>query len=195
MERERRVWGAKRGAFGRARHEMGTKGSKRGEKEGRDGSSSHCIPTRHIPVHIWLQYTRSPLLTIPHSLSQTHRIWRSLTRICRICTGTQHIKQCKLPLTRKIPMYLETLKSFFFHQWICLRKVLIISSLSYQASFQQSCSGGTVGWLRVAKAALLPRWLSAVACSHTLPRKPDPSIYRHTHMCSHTQRNRKYRED
>lgn len=62
-----------RGVFGRARNEVGTKGSERGENEGRDGSSSHCIPTRHIPVHIWLQYTHLPLLTIPHSPSQTHK--------------------------------------------------------------------------------------------------------------------------
>lgn len=52
---------------------MGTKGSKRGEKEGRGGSSSHYIPTRHIPVHIWLQYTCSLLPTIPHCLSQTYK--------------------------------------------------------------------------------------------------------------------------
>ncbi len=154
---------------------MGTKGSKRGEKEGRDGSSSHCIPTRHIPVHIWLQYTRSLLLTIPYSLSQTLKIWRSLTRACvhsRI--KTTHITAPKKQNSKCLILLFEKKSSF-------------LSSLSYQASFQQSCSGGTVGWLRVVKAAPLPRWLSTVACSHALPGKPDPNIYRHTHMCSHTE--------
>lgn len=59
--------------FGKVRQEKGTKGSK-SEDEGRTGSNSHCIPTRHIPVHIWLQYTCSLLLTIPRCLSQTHKI-------------------------------------------------------------------------------------------------------------------------
>lgn len=132
---------------------MGTKGSKRGENEGWNGSSSHCIPTRHIPVHIWLQYTRSTLQTIPHSPSQTHKTQRSLT--C-ICTGTHaqiHIHNKRN--SNAVRNFTNCFLSFF--SIILSEKLCLLPSISsHQASFLQSCSGGTVGWLKVFKAAPIP---------------------------------------
>lgn len=50
------------------------------------------------------------------------------------------------------------------------------------------CRGGNTVWgLRIVEAAPLPWWLSTAPCSHALSGKPDPNIYRHTHMCSHTE--------
>lgn len=72
---------------------MGTEGQKT-EKEGRAALTSHCIPTSHILVHIWLQYTQSLLLTIPNSISHTHKIGGSLTRLMHrhVCGHTNASK-------------------------------------------------------------------------------------------------------
>lgn len=50
----------------------------------------------------------------------------------------------------------------FFHS-ACLGILILPSILS-----SQGCSSGMVWWLKVFRAALLPLWVSTVACSHAL---------------------------
>lgn len=121
----------------------------------------------HAP-HYWLSLC---------CLSQTHKIWRSLT-----CTDMH----AHTPMQPRYPHNKRKSKAFsrsFF--WVL---VLVFSAL-YQAS-SQSYRGGLVGWLRIFRAVLLPLWVSTVACSHA----PQPSaretwsqyLQAYTHVLTHT---------
>lgn len=169
MERERRVWGAKWGVFWESEAWDGDKGQ-RGEKEGRDALSSHCIPTRHIPVHIWLQYTRSPLLTIPHSLSQTHK--------SRICTGTHVDTQ-----THQNTHTQETIVVFFpCSSEKSLYRLLSLSYLIKLLSSRAAVVTQFGGW----RYSKLPHFLGDSALLH-VPMRSQGNLIPIFRGCSHTE--------
>lgn len=153
------------------------------EKEGWDTPSSQCIPARHIPVHIWLQYTRYPLPNRHHSLSHAHTRDLKLSIIAYV-QAHMWTQKSENTLNQRFllpPPYTNTHK-----QCVRLNTHYLLSFLSCQASLHKRGSGDRAGWLKVFRAVPLFWWLSTAVYSHVLPGKPDLNIYEWL-----TQMNRK----
>lgn len=166
MERERRrVWGAKRGVFGRLRHEMGTKGR---EEKKRGGTPWAATAFRHVTF----LFTSGCNTHDPHywlSLTPFHRHIRAVYAQARMWTH----KRIKT----------RTTQLFFFPAR--LRKVFIVSSLYYLIKLLSSRAAVVTqlgGW----RYSKLPHFLGDSALLHVPMRSqgnPIP-IFR---GCSHTE--------
>lgn len=142
-------------------------GTKAREEKKRGGTPWTATAFRHVTFlftsgcnthdsHYWLS------LTPFHRHIRAEVLWPPYAQARMLTQSHKHA-----PLTDSFVFPASLFEKSFSH---------LLFLLSHQASFQQSCSGGTVGWLKVFKAAPLPWWVSTVACSHALPGKPDPNI-------------------
>lgn len=176
MERERRVWGAKWGVFGRVRHEMGTKGR---EEKKRGGTPWAATAFRHVTF----------LFTSGCNTHDPH-YWLSLTPFHR------HIRaayaQARMWTHKRIKT--RTLKrQLLFFSPARLRKVFIVSFLSPISS---SFFPAELQWWHSWVAEGIQSCPTSLVTQHCcmFPCAPRETWSQYLEV-AHTQRNRKYRED